>query len=144
MLDAPGLFGCIVPIMKMKFFAVLAGAALFAAGCVKTVSDTHSVATTWSQDTIVSRYNRSLEQVYQASVQVIANNGVLTKEFISPGTNVVRSLSAKVNQRNVWISVQSVDPRTTQVEVQARSSWGVSDVSLAAELDKQIALQLAR
>lgn len=144
MLDAAPVFGCSVRHMKMTIFAVLAGAALLATGCVKTVSDTHSFASTWSQDTITSRYNRTMEQVYHAAVQVIVNNGVLTREYITPGTNVVRSLAGKVNQKNVWISVSSVDPRTTQVEVQARSSWGVSDVSLASELDKEVALQLAR
>lgn len=131
--------------MKKTIFAVLAGAALVATGCVKTVSDTHSFATTWSKDTIVGRYNRSVEQVYTASVAVIQANGVLTTEYIPhDNTNTVRSLQGKVNQRNVWIRVQSVDPRTTQVDVQARGDWGASDVDLAHELEKEIALQLAR
>jgi hypothetical protein len=130
--------------MKLKFFAALAGAALIATGCVRTVSDTHSFASTWSKDTVAGRYNRSVEQVYQASVQVVVNNGVLTKEYITPGTNIVRSLEGKVNQRNVWIRVQAVDPKTTQVDVQARGSWGGSDVDLSHELEKEIALQLAR
>jgi hypothetical protein len=131
--------------MKLKLFAVLAGVALAATGCVKTVSDTHSFASTWSQDTITSRYNRTVDQVYQASVTVIQNNGVLTTEYIPhDNTNAVRSLEGKVNQKNVWIRVTAIDPRTTQVEVQSRGSWGVSDVALASELDKEIALQLAR
>jgi hypothetical protein len=133
--------------MKMKFFAALAGATLVATGCVKTVNDSHSFATTWSQDTISARYNRTMDQVYQASVYVVSQNGVLTREYITPGTNatsVVRSLEAKVNQKNVWIRVLAVDSRTTQVDVQARSDWGVSDVALSSEMDKEIALQLAR
>lgn len=131
--------------MKMKLFAVLAGVALVATGCVKTVSDTHTFATTWSQDTITGRYNRTVDQVYQASVTVVQNNGVLTTEYIPhENTNAVRSLEGKVNQKNVWIRVSSVDPSITQVQVQARSDWGVSDVQLAAELEKEIALQLAR
>ena len=53
------------------------------------------------------------------------NNGVLTREYIPhDNTNVVRSLEGKVNQRNVWIRVESVDPKTTQVDVQARGDWG--------------------
>jgi hypothetical protein len=133
--------------MKMKFFAALAGAALVATGCVKTVNDSHSFATTWSQDTISARYNRTMDQVYQASVYVVSQNGVLTREYITPGTNatsVVRSLEAQVHQKNVWIRVLAVDSRTTQVDVQARSDWGVSDVALSSEMDKEIALQLAR
>jgi hypothetical protein len=130
--------------MKKIIFAVLAGAALVTTGCVKTVADNHAFASTWSQDTITGRYNRTMDQVYHASVQVVANNGVLVREYITPGTNVVRSLEGKVNQQRVWIRVESVDPKTTQVDVQARGSWGGSDVDLAAQLEKEIALQLAR
>jgi hypothetical protein len=131
--------------MKMTFFAVLAGAVIAATGCVKTVSDTNSMATTWSQDTITGRYNRSPDQVYQAALVVVSQNGMLVKEYIPHGTtNATRSIEGKVNQRNVWVRVTAVDPRVTQVEVQSRSSWGVSDVTLSAELEKLIALQLAR
>ena len=49
-----------------------------------------------------------------------------------------------MNEKNVWISVQSVDPTITQVTVQTRSTMGVSDVDLSHELEKEIALQLAR
>lgn len=130
--------------MKKMIFAVLAGATLAVTGCVKTVSDNHAFATTWSQDTISGRYNRTMDQVYHASVQVVVNNGVLVREYITPGTNVVRSLEGKVNQQRVWIRVEAVDSKTTQVDVQARGSWGGSDVNLAAQLEKEIALQLAR
>jgi hypothetical protein len=131
--------------MKMKFFAVLAGAALVAAGCVKTVSDTHALKTTWSKDSVAGRYQRTIDQVYQASVTVLQNNGVLLTEFIPhDSTNAVRSLQGKVNQRTVWIRVEAVDPRTTQVDVQALGGWGNSDLDLVHELEKEIALQLAR
>jgi len=135
--------------MKLNFFAALAGAVIVTAGCTSTVSDTHTPAITWSRDNLSQRYERSLDQVYKASVAVINNNGVLTREYITPGTNtasVVRSLQGKVNEKNVWVRVQTVDPNkpVTEVTVQARSTWGVSDVSLASELLTQIALQLSR
>jgi Protein of unknown function (DUF3568) len=132
--------------MKIKFLAVLALAAAALTGCVRTVSDTHTFASTISKDTITSRYSRSLDQVYQAAVVVIQNNGVLTKEYITPGTNNVplRSLQGKVNQAPVWIRVEAVDARVTQVQVQSRDSWGSSNVQLASELSTEIALQLAR
>ena len=131
--------------MKMKFFAALAGAALVATGCVSTVSDTHAPAVTWSTDQISQRYQRSLDQVYTAAVAVIQNNGVVLTEYIPHDTtNSVRSLSGKVNQRNVWVRVESIDPRITQVTVQARSTWGVSDVALSSELVTEVALQLSR
>ncbi len=131
--------------MKMKFFSVLAGAALVATGCVSTVSDTRSPAVTWSTDQITQRYQRSLDQVYQAAVTVIQNNGVVLTEYIPHDTtNSVRSLSGKVNQRNVWVRVEAVDPKITQLTIQARSTWGVSDVALSSQLVTEVALQLAR
>jgi hypothetical protein len=131
--------------MKMKFFAVLAGIAFVTAGCVSTVSDTHSPAITWSKDNLSQRYERTIDQAYQASVAVIQSNGVLITEYIPHDTtNSVRSLQGKVNEKNVWIRVEAVDPKTTEVTVQVRSKWGVSDVSLASELLTQVALQLSR
>jgi hypothetical protein len=132
--------------MKKIFFAALAGVVIVTAGCVSTVSDTHSPALTWSKDKVQGRYQRSVDQVYQASVAVIQNNGVLLTEYIPhDNTNTVRSLQGKVNEKNVWIRVEAVDSTPiTEVTVQARSSWGVSDVDLAHELEKEIALQLAR
>ncbi len=53
-----------------------------------------------------------LDQVYQAAVTVIKNNGVVLTEYIPhDSTNTVRALSGKVNERNVWVRVEAVDPR---------------------------------
>jgi hypothetical protein len=131
--------------MKKIFFGVLAAIALVAAGCVSTVTDTHSPALTWSTDKITARYERSLDQVYSAAVSVVNNNGVVLTEYIPHDTtNSVRALTGKVNEKNVWVRVEMVDPKITQLTVQARSKWGVSDVALASELVTEIALQLAR
>lgn len=131
--------------MKKTIFFAFAAAALVGAGCVKTVSGTHAFATTIGQDTMSGRYQRTLDQVYQASVAVIQQDGVLLTEFIPhDSTNSVRSLEGRVNERDVWIRVEAVDPRVTAVDVEARTKWGGRDLDLAHELDKEIALQLAR
>jgi hypothetical protein len=131
--------------MKTKIFAAFAGLLVVTAGCISTVSGTKTPALTWSKDSIDERYQRSVDQVYSASVAVIQANGVLVTEFIPHDTtNTTRSLQGKVNQHNVWIRVEAIDPKITQVTVQSRSTSGVSDVSLASELVTQIALQLAR
>jgi hypothetical protein len=119
------------------------GLAMVVAGCVSTVSDTHT-AGFHVPDKIVSRYPRSMDEVYSASVLVVNNNGVLLREDIPHDTtNSVRSLTGKVNQEMVYIRVEAVDPQITQVTVQARTTMG-GDYQEAAELDKEIALQLAR
>ena len=128
--------------MKTKFFAVFAGIAMVSAGCVGTVSGTKTGALLPNRDQVQGRYQRSVDQVYQAAVQVIQSDGVLVTEYIPHDTtNTVRALQAKVNQRNVWVRVAAVDPQITQVTVQARTKVG-GDVDLAHELEKEIALKL--
>ncbi|HEY4417798.1 MAG TPA: hypothetical protein VGO57_19050 [Verrucomicrobiae bacterium] len=131
--------------MKKITFAILGSAAVILTGCRTTVSDTSTFATSWNKDTISGRYARTPEQVYSAAVTVIQHNGVLLNEYIPhDSTNTVKSLEGRVNNEKVWVRVEAVDARSTQVDVQARSSWGTTDVDLVHELEKEIALQLAR
>ena len=117
--------------------------ALIVIGCVRTVSDDKTVATTWGEDRFVGRYQRSPDQVYLASVAVLRNNGVLLTEIIPHNvTNNARAVYGKVNDRKVWIRVEPVDPTITQVIVEARTKMGWTDQDLVHELEKQIALQL--
>jgi prephenate dehydratase len=131
--------------MKITIFAALVGIAMVATGCVSTVTDTNTAAVPLQRDRVEGRYQRTVDQVYQASVQVIQHNGVLITEFIPHDTtNTVRSLQGKAKQCDVWLRVEAVDPQVTQVTVQARTKWGASNLDLAHELEKEIALQLAR
>lgn len=132
--------------MKKIFFAVLAGVAVVVAtGCVHTVSDTSTFAVSYGKDSVAGRYQRDLDTVYKASVAVIQNDGVLLAEYIPhDNTNAVRSLAGRVNDCKVWIRVEQVDPKVSQVDVEARTKWGRVDIDLVHELEKEIALQLAR
>jgi hypothetical protein len=135
--------------MKMKIFAALAviGIVIVATGCVSTVSGTHSPAMSFGKDAVSGRYERSLDQVYGAAVQVVQNNGTMITEYIPhESTNTIRALYGKANDGNVniWVRVEAVDPKVTEVTVQTRSKWGSKDLDLAHELEKEIALQLAR
>lgn len=131
--------------MKKIFFSVIAGVAVFATGCVHTVSDTHAFAMTYGKDSFSGRYQRPLDQVYQASVAVMQANGVLVTEYVPhDSTNAVRSLQGRVNDRKVWIRVEQVDPKISQVDVEARTKWGLTDLDLVHEIEKEISLQLAR
>jgi hypothetical protein len=132
--------------MKRIFFAVLGGVAVMVAtGCVHTVSDTSTFAVSYGKDSVAGRYQRDVDTVYKASVAVIQNDGVLLTEYIPhDNTNAVRSLSGRVNDCKVWIRVAQVDPRVSQVDVEARTKWGRVDIDLVHELEKEIALQLAR
>jgi hypothetical protein len=130
--------------MKQKIFAVLAGAAIVATGCVKTVSDTSVFAVSFNRDSVAGRYDRPCDEVYQAAYKVIQTDGALVREYIPHDTtNSVRSVEGRVNNRKVWVRVEAIDPKVSQVDVQARTSGGLTDIDLAHQLEKEIALELA-
>jgi len=131
--------------MKAKILAAFAGIGmvLLATGCIHTVSGTRTAAMSFGEDRFAGRYERTPEQAYQASLTVLNNNGVVITEYVPHDTtNSLRSVYGKVNQRKVWISVAAVDPKITQVTVEARTHAGFRDLDLVHELEKQIALQL--
>ena len=143
MLDAGGVFVCTMGNMKMKIFAALAGIILVTAGCVHTVSGTKSPAIWFGKDSVQNRYERTIDQVYQAAIAAIKIDGVLLTEYVPHDTtNATLSYYGKVNQRNVWVRVEAVDPKITEVTVQARSTIGNTDIDVAHEVATEIALQL--
>lgn len=138
--------------MKIKLLAVVAGIACLAVlgtGCVSTVSGGSTVGVPFTKDRIEARYQRPLDDVYDAAKQVIQNKGVLVNETILHGqtnavNNIVKTIEGHVNQSTVWVRVAQVEPKVTDVTVQARTVNGGSDIDLAAQIDKQIALNLVR
>lgn len=137
-------------IMKFKIFAGLMGAAVLAAGCVNTVTGGKTAGIPFVKDKIESRYEgRPAEAIFQAAKQVIAEEGMLVTEGTLYGQtnalgNTVKTVKGKVDERTVWVRVEQLDPKTTDVTTQTRTAGGVPDIDLAAQIDKQIALKLAR
>jgi hypothetical protein len=131
--------------MKKKTFLALLGAGLFVAGCVSTVNDRHTAGVPFIKDSVQGRYERPLDQVFEAAKDVVKFNGALVNESILHSeTNTVKTVEGKINQRTVWVRVEAVDPKVTAVTVQTRTSGGGSDLDLAHEVEKQIALKLVR
>ena len=129
--------------MKTKIHLALLGALVLVAGCVNTVNDRHTFALSPKTDKYEGRYERSVDQVYAAAVEVIKSNGTISRETtLNPGPNQVKAIEAKVNTRDVWVRVQAVDPKVTAVTVQVRNKAG-TDQQLTQELQKQIAVNLA-
>ena len=130
--------------MKIKMLLVLLGSLVLVVGCVSTVNDRHAFALSPGKDQFEGRYQRTPDQVYAAAVAVIKFNGTISRETtINPGTNQVRAIEGKVNERSVWVRVQAVDATVTAVTVQVRTSGGGTDLDLTQELQKQIAIKLA-
>ncbi len=122
-----------------KFLAVLAVgvAAVAFTGCYSTQEGRHRVGVPFSKDTIESRYERPVDQIYEAAKATLTFNGQLTGE-----NTLNKVLTAKVNDRTIWVRVDEVEPRVGRVFVQARKGSGAGDIALASEIDKQIALRL--
>jgi hypothetical protein len=124
----------------LALFAVLG---LLGTGCVRTVSGSRTAGVPFVKDTVEGRYERSVDEVFNAAKDVIAKNGVLNTESILHGeTNKVKTVVGKVNQRTVYVRVESATPKITAVAVQTRNQNGAADVDLAHEIEKQIALRL--
>ncbi|HTI99235.1 MAG TPA: hypothetical protein VL527_10165 [Dongiaceae bacterium] len=121
------------------------GISALVVGCVNTVDGNKRAAFPFLKDRVEARYERPVDQVVTAAKEVLAYNGTIdsTGQLFNQ-TNEVRVLEGKVKQRTVWIRVEAVDPRVTGLTVQVRTSGGTSDLDLAHELDKEIALKLVR
>ena len=129
--------------MKAKLFAmsVAAGLAALVSGCVSTVDGRSQAGMPFIKDKVEGRYERPAAQVFEAAKQVLAYNGTLTAE-----NTINKSLEAKVNQNSVFVKVDEIDSAkpVTGVTVQTRAKGGGTDLDLAHEIEKEIALKLVR
>jgi uncharacterized protein DUF3568 len=126
-------------------FAILLGMVLAGAGCVSTVDERKTAGVPFVKDRVQGRYERTVDQVASAAKQVVSSNGVLVNESVLyNSTNVVKTVEGKVNQRTVWVRIEAIDPKVTAVTVQTRTPGGGSDIDLAHEIEKQIALKLVQ
>lgn len=125
--------------MRIKILALLALSLLTVvlSGCVNTVEGRSRAGVPFGKDTIESRYERSVDQIFAAAKEVLRFNGTLYGE-----NTITHTLEAKIDTRTVWVSVDEVEPKITRVRVQARTKGGLADIALASEIDKQIALRL--
>jgi hypothetical protein len=131
--------------MKTKILWMAAGlaAACAVTGCVQTVTDKQTVGIPLIRDSMEGQYDRSVEQVFQAAKKVLDKAGTVTIFSTLPNqTNLVRTLEAKVNQRNVYVRIEAVSPNITSLAVQTRTPGGATDLTLAQALKEEIALAL--
>ena len=123
--------------LKWIFLVGLVLTAGLFSGCVETLDGRHRAGMPWVNDRITSRYDRTPAQCWEAAKDVLKFQGTITSE------DSLRSvLQAVVDERNVWILINSYDGKTTQVITQCRGGGG-TDLQLAAYLDKEIAIRLA-
>jgi hypothetical protein len=131
--------------MKTRILTAVATAAVLIAaiGCVQTVTDRKTAAIPGLKDSFENRYERTVEQAFEAAKAVVSNSGVLNSESILHNqTNLVKTIEGKVNQRSVWVRIEGIDPKVTSVTVQTRTPGGATDMDLAHQLATEIAVKL--
>ncbi len=125
--------------MKHSIIAtfVLCLAVFSLSGCYTTVDGGKKTGVPWMKDTIEGRYERSVEEIYDAALEVLRFNGTLHSE-----NRVNNSIVGKVDTTTIYVQVEAVGPTISRLLVQARTRFGGPDVDLASEIEKQIALRL--
>ncbi len=128
--------------------AVFFGALLVvAAGCISTVNERTTAGVPFVKDKVEGRYERPVDEVFTAAKDVVRSLGTLVNEatLYNQTNNIpVKTVQGKVNQRSVWVRIQPVDNAITAVTVQTRTQGGGSDLDLAHEIEKRIALKLVK
>lgn len=132
--------------MKTKILVVLATVTVLVTtiGCVQTVTDRKTPAIPLVKDSFENRYERTVDQAFEAAKAVVTNSGVMNSESILHNqTNTVKTIEGKVNQRSVWVRIEGIDPKVTSVTVQTRTPGGAPDMDLAHQLATEIGIKLA-
>ena len=139
MLDATRRSDCIAA-MRTNAFAFLGISilALIATGCISTVDNRKEYGNPLVKDKVIRVYERPVMQCWAAAKDVLAVNGTIVSEDVMQST-----VSARIDICTVRVKTESVDPKMTCVTTQVRTKMGNSDLDLAGEIDKQIALRLA-
>ena len=121
---------------RLVLLCVASSIAAISVGCISTPQG-KQFGVPGVRDTVVSRYERPLAQVINSAREVLSRTGSITGDDV-----VNNAVSAKIDNRSVWVTVSEVEPLVTEIKVRVRSSKGTSDLVMAAEIDKQIALGL--
>ena len=126
--------------MLKRLGTILSASVLMASliGCVQTVDDRHRWGNPMTRDKMEGRYEYPVDKVFRAAKDVLQMNGQLVGE-----NTIINTVEGIIDTRRVWIRVDAVGDRWTRATVQARTRGGGSDLYMASEVDKQIALRLA-
>jgi hypothetical protein len=130
--------------MKTKLLAALIVGLLITAGCVDTVTGGKTAGVPFIRDTVDAAYKVPPDVIFVVVKEVISKDGVLTDYGVhQSSTNAMNVVQGRVNQRTVRVGIAPMDAQVTSVSVQVRTDGGGSDMELAHQIDKEIAVRLA-
>jgi hypothetical protein len=110
---------------------------LLLAGCVSTADGHKRAGWPLTKDSIESTYDRPVNQIVAAAVEVLKYNGTLVEQNI-----INNSLVAKIDTRTVYVRVDPIDGNVSRVVTQVRTKSGGANIAMASEIDKQIGMRL--
>ena len=123
--------------MLIALFAAFLAAGVLT-GCVDTVDGRHRAGMPLQKDRDEAQYPRPMTDVWTAAKDVINYHGRLNSVDTER-----QSLQGNVDERHIWISVNTVDDKLSRVIVQARTKGGFADMQMASYLQREIAVRLA-
>ena len=121
---------------------LLVGLTLGFVGCVSKVTEDKLGPKPAYKDRVETRYQRRVDQVFEASKRALNSYGNVTRASVLTGTNDVRMVEGYINGQSVYIRVEKVDPKTTSAVIQVRTKLGGTDLHTAGEMVGAIAVQL--
>ena len=107
-------------------------------GCVKTVDGRSRAGVPFQTDRIEGRYARPMSDIWAAAKDVLKYHGKINSEDVER-----QSMQGNVDERHIWVNIESIDDKMSRVVVQARTKGGFADMQMAAYLEKEIAVRLA-
>jgi len=129
--------------MKYLMQALLLGLTLSLVGCVGKVTQETPGPKPAYKDRVEARYNRNVDQVFEASKRALNSYGNVTRASnVLTSTNDVRTVEGYINGQAVYIRIEKVDPKTTAAVIQVRTKLGGTDLRTASEMAQEIAVQL--
>lgn len=118
-------------------------APLLLVGCVNTVTQNQPGTLPAYRDRIETRQQKPIEPVFEASKRALNSFGNITAEGkVFVGTNQVRIIEGSINGRSVYMRVEEIDPQVTAVLVQVRTKLGGTDLQIAKDVVRRIAVEL--
>jgi hypothetical protein len=131
--------------MVMKNLTTLLALALPLAlvGCVGKVTETTPGAKPAYRDRVTNQYQKSVDQVFEATKQAVTSLGNVTRaDTVLAATNQVRTVEGMINGRSIYIRLEEVKPKSTTAVVQVRTRVGGTDLRVAADVVRQIGVFL--
>ena len=94
--------------MRLKCFLGLMTMALIIGslnGCYSTADGGTKAGMPWLKDSVVGRYERPVDQIFEAAIEVIRFNGAIESE-----NSINHSLIGRIDTRKIWVKFRKRAP----------------------------------